>query len=593
MDFVVKNIFKTRVRKGVDAKLLQYDMNAKVIDDRQIGIVDIIETHLIKEKVGQNCVMINLEKDGDRYANTVKELGKLSIDKFIHLKGTWWRNKDQMEKDLTLIVEFLKQFNPQIESKEIKINEFSEINDKNIKIQDGPLGCFCSHLRAMIYGYLNFDKYTIVVEDDISITNTENISKYLKYIPDDWDIVCLGAIGKDKIYEEPYHKFTTEFHSTHFYIINHKCMERLFQHMYPINDQVDVLIAELIHELNIYNISDTIYQKCISTNTQNNLNTIFNARYYDVLREQIDKIKESCIFFANLFLPNNDDRNRIIVSNLLYDILYSYITDSGQGQGLIDDKNKDESDYISEFKDYDEYNQMFYSMAYFIQCAKKAINVPTVTTNLMNDIFGIFRSFKLHNTLDNELNIYIKAYSYGATSQTYISDDKSVIIKAYNNKLRWTVDGHNNSTEIFQRELSILQKGLICLPKLISFNIDNKIIKMQYHGESLYNNFNLPIDWKEQITNIFNMFDENGIFYPEFKIHNILVLDGKLTFVDYGLASFINKKVNNSENCKKFIEYISLLSNKFSNILTDEQRYQLYSTFVQNMKINNKYHQLQ
>ena len=118
MDFVVKNIFKTRVRKGVDAKLLQYDMNAKVIDDRQIGIVDIIETHLIKEKVGQNCVMINLEKDGDRYANTVKELGKLSIDKFIHLKGTWWRNKDQMEKDLTLIVEFLKQFNPQIESKD-------------------------------------------------------------------------------------------------------------------------------------------------------------------------------------------------------------------------------------------------------------------------------------------------------------------------------------------------------------------------------------------------------------------------------------------------------------------------------------------
>ena len=112
-------------------------------------------------------------------------------------------------------------------------------------IQDGPLGCYCSHLRAMIYGYINFEKYTIIVEDDISITNTENIEKYLKCIPDDWDIICVGAIGKNKIYDEPYYKFTDEFHSTHFYIINHKCMDKLFRHMYPITDQVDVLVSEI------------------------------------------------------------------------------------------------------------------------------------------------------------------------------------------------------------------------------------------------------------------------------------------------------------------------------------------------------------
>lgn len=591
MDFVVKNIFKTRVRKGVDAKLLQYDMNATVIDDRQIDIIDIIGTYLFKEKVEPNCIMINLEKDGDRYANTVKELKKLSIDKFVHLKGTYWRNKQQMETDMTFVVDFLKQFHPEMglnESKGIKINEFSEINDPNIKIQDGPLGCFCSHLRAMIYGYLNFDKYTIIVEDDISITNTENISKYLKCIPDDWDIVCIGAIGKDRIYEEPFYKFVTEFHSTHFYIINHKCMDKLLSHMYPINDQVDVLVAEMIHELNIYNIPDSIYQKCISTNTQNNLNTIFNARYYDVLREQIDKIKESCIFFANVLLPMNEERNKIIVTNLLYDVLYSYITDSGQG--LVDDNNKDETDYVSEYAELDEYNQMFSSMAYFIQCAKKAINVPTVTIGLMNDMFRVLKGFKLHNTIDNELHDVIKAYSYGATSQTYILKDRSVIIKAYNKKLRWTIDGHNDYNEIFERELSILQRGLSCAPNLISFNNDTGIIKMEYCGESLYNSFALPSDWITQITNIFATLNENHIFYPEFKIHNILVLNDKLTFVDYGLASVLDDKADNTVNCNRFIELLSLLNEKFNNVSNQEQRYQLYSTFTQNMKINNKRH---
>ena len=83
---------------------------------------------------------------------------------------------------MIFIKEFLKQFIVDIDtSYPIQINEFSEINDKNIHIQDGPLSCYCSHLRGMIYGLCNFKDYTIMVEDDISITNTENIEEYLKF----------------------------------------------------------------------------------------------------------------------------------------------------------------------------------------------------------------------------------------------------------------------------------------------------------------------------------------------------------------------------------------------------------------------------
>jgi len=586
MDYVVKNIFKSKIRKGVDAKLLQYETNARTICDKKINIVNILEI-LLQEKLKCNCIMINLEKDQERYKTAVDELKKISINNFVHLKGTYGKDKISTENDLTFIIEFLKQFNPDINLKQIIINEFSEINDKNIMIQDGPLGCYCSHLRAMIYGYLNFDKYTIIVEDDISITNTENIEKYLRCIPDDWDIVCFGAIGKNRIYDDPYYKFTDEYHSTHFYIINHKCMETIFKHMYPITDQVDVLLAELVHTLNIYNIPDTVYQKCISTNTQNNLHTIFNAKYYDVLREQLEKIKSSCMFFANKFLPDNEDRNEIIISNLLYDVVYSYITDSDAS--IIDSENQDDINYIKSYglDETDEYNELFIAMAYFIQCSKKAINVPNITNGLINDIIGVLTKFTLHNTIDSQFNEIIKGYNYGATSQTYLLKENKVIIKAYNDKLRWTTVGHDDSSVIFEKELEMLEKNIICGPKLINFDRGNKIIKMSYNGESLYNHFVLPSDWIEQISDIFAILTRNNIFYSEFKIQNILVLDGKITFVDYGLA-LCYEGVNNAENCDKFTNLLAILNDKFSIVHDREQRYQLYSTFIHNMKITNK-----
>ena len=112
------------------------------------------------------------------------------------------------------------------------------------------------------------------------MANTENIEKYIKEIPDDWDILMLNACSKNKIYNNIWYKFDDEFHSTHFYIINHKCIPTLFENLYPITDQVDVLISNLHKKLNIYNIQETVYQKNISTNTQNNLHVIFNSPHY-------------------------------------------------------------------------------------------------------------------------------------------------------------------------------------------------------------------------------------------------------------------------------------------------------------------------
>ena len=143
---------KNHIATGVDAKIMQYEENAVIISDDQIDLIEILGGK-------QNCILINMEKDVERYKTSIKQFEKVTIKNFVHLKGTDGRNKDKkyLENDLTYILEFLSQFNSDIKPKQIKINDFSEINDPGVQIQDGPLGCYCSHLRALIYAYLNFE----------------------------------------------------------------------------------------------------------------------------------------------------------------------------------------------------------------------------------------------------------------------------------------------------------------------------------------------------------------------------------------------------------------------------------------------------
>ena len=90
-------------------------------------------------------------------------------------------------------------------------------------------------------------------------------------------------------------------------------------------DQVDVLLSNLRNKLNIYNIQGTVYQKNISTNTQNNLYVIFNSPHYSGVRDIIVNIEDSLLNLTNIIIENNEDRNKIISQNLLYDVFWHYI----------------------------------------------------------------------------------------------------------------------------------------------------------------------------------------------------------------------------------------------------------------------------
>jgi GR25 family glycosyltransferase involved in LPS biosynthesis/predicted Ser/Thr protein kinase len=561
---------RNHIATGVDAKILQYEENALEISDDKIDLIEILGGK-------QNCILINMEKDVERYHTSVEQLKKVSIQKFVHLKGTDGgnKNKEFLEKDLTYILNFISQFNSEIKPKQIKINEFSEINDSGVHIQDGPLGCYCSHLRALIYGYLNYEDYTIICEDDISITNTEKIKKYITQIPNDWDVICLNSNGKNISYGDlPFYKFTDEFHSGHFYIVKNSSMPEIFKWMYPMTDQVDVLLSNSHKVLNIYNIPDTVYQKNLETNTQNNLDTIFSSPNYNVVRDALNKSEELLNHFSNSILPDNMKRNKLIVKHIMYDVIFNFMLTKGNNNN---DPGPNIEDYIFDnpYEGKWRHKMLVKFVTFFLQCSKKGINPKLAGQSLVNVcLFTLNKFTELH---DGD----VRAYSFGSTAHTYrVGDD--LLLKRYNQKLRWATEGHDDSKTIMNKELELLNKlkNVNSVPKIIRH--DHIDIIMEYRGESIYNDFNLPDDWKNQITNIFSELTDNGIFYPEFRLHNILVLDGKISFVDFGMAEFIDN-CNNTENLEKFIKYLGLLDDKFKVVTDLNARHILISTFLQNV----------
>jgi len=545
-----------------------------------------------------NCYLINLEKDTKRLESSINEFKKLSINTFKIIKATYWKNKDKFENDLNDIFTFLKKFNNHIPDKRITINEFSDINDENIKIQDAPLACYCSHLRAMIDAYSNsLDRaYSIIAEDDISIDNLTYIENYLNLIPNDWDIICFNAIpgvhsmGQNQVIppDTIFYKFNCTLYHLHFYIIKNSCLEKIFQNIYPITDQVDILIGNMYNILNIYNITNTVTQKNFGTNIQNNLHVIYNTPVYKNLVNELDILDAVCLTYVSDKLKDNDQTiNKNITNKIIDDVIF---------YNLFNHLDISQSNIINiQNKNTTLYEQLYKVVKYYI----KDNSIDSYVLKLIDTIDYILDSFTLHNIYSEKYNNTYKAYSFGCTSSTYLINN--IIVKVYNNKLRWTTNNHDNLDEIFKNELKILDK----LNYLIDYDDKLKILTLKYMGESLYNNFELntqrvsnrtsikeevelPLNWESQIVLEFIKLSENGIYYPEFNLNNIVVLDGKISFIDFGLAE-IRENADNSNNSNIFIKLLNMLNDKFQNVTNTKQRHILYNKFMNNIRQNKLY----
>lgn len=595
------------VFSGVDAKFLQYGLDTmpeqmmkryndtilkryhdeQIVVSKPINFIGVL-SELFKKDVDTNIVVINIEKDIERYKQTEEELKKLCVNKYFHLKATYWKNKKQTIDDLNYVMTFLKKFNENIPNN-FKINDFSECSDPNIFIQDGPLACYISHLRAMIYGYLNFKDYTVVLEDDIDIRNTELIEEQLLNVPNDWDMIFMNCSPKNISYgNSKIYRLTNEFHSTHFYIIKNSFFPNLFSKLYPVTDQVDVLISDNFMHFNYYNIPSTVFQRNISTNTQNNLYCIYSSPHYGVVRKDVDIIKEQLKLWLDEKLFNNQHNEKLVLT-MLFDIIYNHIKNVNK---ISHESNKFESDPIKSYNEFIDDDKHLYKLIdalfHFLFCTEKGTNIMTngygLVSNIVQTTFN-FKNFNDNVVIDNH-NYKLEAYSYGSTCVVYKAGE--YVIKKYIDTLRWKTHLHINPTEIYQRELIflLLVKNEEKCVNLIDFDYENKEIVLKYEGECLFEKFLLPENWKNQIREIFEVFSKYGIEYTEFNLKNILVnSQNKIKLIDFGLARF-NKNHKNHEHCEKFIQMLEILNMKLDSIENNEMKMLYCKIFVDNIKLH-------
>jgi predicted Ser/Thr protein kinase len=218
----------------------------------------------------------------------------------------------------------------------------------------------------------------------------------------------------------------------------------------------------------------------------------------------------------------------------------------------------------------------------------KGIDVKEKINDISNDIFEIIDKFELANQLDDKYNCNLIPLNYGSTSNIFLLENKNIVLKVYNDSLRWKCTGHENSVGILTNEIQILNKikKYNNFQNILYTNNKNKIY-FTYLGETLFDNFNLPENWKNQITDIFEILDKENIYYPEFNIKNIICSNSQLYLIDFGLAKISEQ--NNKTNLFNHIELLSVLDEKFKTINDKEKQYVFYNNFISNLKSKKLY----
>ena len=576
---------------GVEYKKLQYFEGDDNIDTKKINLLDLFDKFTYQkndytdDKRKNTPILLNLEKDVLRYKNATEQMKKIQINNFFHLIGTYFRNKQQVEQDLKYVMTFLHNFNNDIVCKDYTMNDFSEIDDSNISIYGGPLACYISHLRAMIHGYKNNRDYTIITEDDFVIVDTAIIENYLNKVPCDWEIILFGSIIKtEEKFKNKIIKMDDkyEFHSCHFYVIKNAAFEKIFKNVYPVTEQIDVLISNARNKINIYNILYAAYQKNYSTNTQNNLHTIYTSVHYISIRKYLEEVEKILILLLNSICLFNEINNNFIAKYIIYDVILRYINNCDLELNTANDNDNYQNNYdfhstellINKYRDV--YDLLVILLNNVMFTVKKGLNSNIIAKNKIYCIFELIASFNLHNTYDKKYNNKYKIFAYGSSSNVYIIENNNIIIKHFLKKPRWSYK-NEKIIDIFNKEVKILQKT----NNLIDFDVDKCIIKLKYKGTPIIENFVLPVDWKEQVYNIFKNLDKLNVCYTEFNLFNIVLNNNELNFIDYGLAKIDdNELINNDDNCKNFIILLEKLKNKLDN----KFNYILYLEFMNNVR---------
>ena len=224
-------------------------------------------------------IIHNLEVS--RYENTIKLLSKYGVD----------------IKDVT----FINHPNKNELTYDIKKKSVQ----KNSKIKDGWISCSYKHYLALEMIVNNQDDFAVIMEDNIGDFIEDipvRLNKYLKELPDEWDVVYdsvwgdyealnEGVIEENKLIYKKSNDITRNHdgkiishggtRAAQFYFVNQKSAKKLFNNFLPFNHSADMWMNDVLRKINAksYWAEPSLVVSKYNTKTSTNLNFIKDFLY--------------------------------------------------------------------------------------------------------------------------------------------------------------------------------------------------------------------------------------------------------------------------------------------------------------------------
>ena len=268
-----------------------------------------------------NFYIINLDISNDRLKNIKNQNKehKLKLTRFPAVYGKNINDKKLIEKGLL---------------------------DKNHKLKKGQIGCYLSHLKLLKKAKNDNDNIIIVLEDDIVFSKNfkDKLNEYYKEVPDDWDIIYLGASrvkGKKiskHVLEGVYDKYIDGSFNmgTYAMMLNKKSINKLLKLLIPIKNPIDTTIAKNNKNLKLYYINPSIVSH----------NNNFKSEIHYINNKEIIKYDQNITHKRPIILEGGDND---VIDKSYYLDWNNKITDNIDKKYFINlDNSLDRKKYMDE-----------------------------------------------------------------------------------------------------------------------------------------------------------------------------------------------------------------------------------------------------
>jgi len=195
-----------------------------------------------ESKLYDKIFMINLEKRKDR----LKNFNNKYKNSDIRINYELFKAIDGKQIDIS---KFISQttFNELLQTENNKKRKY------HYQLTRGAIGCYLSHINIWKTILDNDIEKALVFEDDVIIPKNVNflLEKYTSSIPNDYDIILLGCNCINCDNKDNY-RVVNKYWGMYAYIITKKCIDKIYNKMLPIKQQIDSELSDLSNEIKIY-----------------------------------------------------------------------------------------------------------------------------------------------------------------------------------------------------------------------------------------------------------------------------------------------------------------------------------------------------